>query len=75
MFIVLGVAMNSFVQVLGTFARKYVIDLVMLQAGSEEKDIMPLIKLIMVLLAVYIVVWGWIPLATTEGVIILSMSV
>ena len=58
LFIVLGVAMNSFVQVLGTFARKYVIDLVMLQAGSEEKDIMPLIKLIMVLLAVYIVVWG-----------------
>ncbi len=58
LFIVLGVAMNSFVQVLGTFARKYVIDLVMLQAGSEEKDIMPLIELIMVLLAVYIVVWG-----------------
>lgn len=58
LFIVLGVTMNSFVQVLGTFARKYVIDLVMLQSGSEEKDIMPLIKLIMVLLAVYIVVWG-----------------
>ena len=58
LFIVLGVTMNSFVQVLGTFARKYVIDLVVLQSGSEEKDIMPLIKLIMVLLAVYIVVWG-----------------
>lgn len=58
LFIVLGVTMNSFVQVLGTFARKYVIDLVMLQSGSEEKDIIPLIKLIMVLLAVYIVVWG-----------------
>ena len=58
LFIVLGVTMNSFVQVLGTFARKYVIDLVMLQSGSEEKDIIPLIKLIMGLLAVYIVVWG-----------------
>ena len=32
LFIVLGVAMNSFVQVLGTFARKYVIDLVMLRS-------------------------------------------
>lgn len=58
LFILIGMAANSFIQVLGTFARKYVIDLVVLQAGSADKDIMPLVKLILVLAAAYIVVWG-----------------
>ncbi|MDE5679611.1 MAG: hypothetical protein K2I01_04175, partial [Lachnospiraceae bacterium] len=57
-FIVIGMAANSFMQVLGSFARKYVIDLVMLQAESTDKDIMPLVKLLLVLAVFYIVVWG-----------------
>ncbi|MDE6128422.1 MAG: hypothetical protein K2G16_04440 [Lachnospiraceae bacterium] len=40
LFIVIGMAANSFMQVLGSFARKYVIDLVMLQAESTDKDIL-----------------------------------
>lgn len=58
LFIAIGMVANPLLQIIGSFAGKYVIDLVVLQAGSADKDIMPLVKLVLVLAAVYIVIWG-----------------
>lgn len=53
-----GAVSNAAMQLLGSFAGKYVIDAAMLQAESGDKSFMPLIKLMLALLAAYTVVWG-----------------